>query len=144
MLCLYLSWIYNDSFDPFELPSWTAALIVFECGLMDVGLEIKEINPLRFCLIFKRHLTFLSYVSPLSCMSARERRESPWRLWLASGARARLRRRARVIFRTEISLALITERTHWDWMWCTYTQTLCLGRSVLAPFYSGESPSFTI
>lgn len=33
-----------------------------DCGLMDVGLEIRKINPRRFCLIFKRHLTFLSCV----------------------------------------------------------------------------------
>ena len=71
VLRLYLCWIYNGRFDPFELPSRTAAPIVFECGLMDVGLEIKEINPRRFCLIFKRHLTFLSCVSSLSRMSAR-------------------------------------------------------------------------
>lgn len=106
MLCLSLSWIYDGSFDPSELPSRTAALIVFQCGLMDVGLKIKEINPLRFCLIFKRRLTFLSGVS-LSWMSARERTALLWRLWLVPGARARaragLRVRARVIFRIESS-----------------------------------------
>lgn len=65
----FLSWIYNVSFNPPEPPSRTAARIVSECGLMDVGLEIKEINPRRVCLIFKSHLTFLSCVSALSGMS---------------------------------------------------------------------------
>lgn len=87
MLHLYLSWVYNGSFDPFELPAQTEALTVFDCGLMNVGLEIKEKNPLRFCLIFTRHLTFLSCVSSLSWRSAGERTALPW---LAPGATARL------------------------------------------------------
>lgn len=29
---------------------------------MDVGLEIRKISPRRFCLIFKRHFSFLSCV----------------------------------------------------------------------------------
>lgn len=51
----------------------TAGLIVLLNGLMDVGLEITGISPLRCCLIFKRHLPFLSCVSPLSWMSAWDR-----------------------------------------------------------------------
>lgn len=109
---LSLSSIFDGRFDSSELPPWTAALIVLECGLMDVGLEIKEIHPLRFCLIFKRHLTFLSGVSSLSWMSARERTALLWWLWLAPGARAGLKVRARVTFRIESSLALRTERAH--------------------------------
>lgn len=100
---LPLSSIYDGRFDSSELPPWTAALIVLECGLMDVGLEIKEIHPLRFCLIFKRHLTFLSGVSSLSWMSAREDGPAVVTVGCTRG-QAGLKARARVNFRIESSL----------------------------------------
>ena len=70
---------------------------------MDVGLEIKEIHPLRFCLIFKRHLTFLSGVSSLSWMSAREDGPAVVTVGCTRG-QAGLKARARVNFRIESSL----------------------------------------
>lgn len=118
----------DGSFDPFELPSWTAALIVSECGLMDVGLEIKEINPQRFCLIFKRHLTFLSCVSSLSWMSARGRQRccGTWSLHpgpgpgpgpVSEGAWG-------LLSEWKTGLALITERTPQRWGGYTHSHFL--------------------
>jgi len=110
--CLSLSSIYDGRFDSSELPPWTAALIVLECGLMDVGLEIKEIHPLRFCLIFKRHLTFLSGVSSLSWMSARERTALLQWLWLAPGARLGSKWGPGSISELKAVFALVTEKAH--------------------------------
>ena len=110
--CLSISSIYDGRFDSSELPPWTAALIVLECGLMDVGLEIKEIHPLRFCLIFKRHLTFLSGVSSLSWMSARERTALLQWLWLAPGARLGSKWGPGSISELKAVFALVTEKAH--------------------------------
>ena len=134
---LPLSSIYDGRFDSSELPPWTAALIVLECGLMDVGLEIKEIHPLRFCLIFKRHLTFLSGVSSLSWMSAREDGPAVVTVGCTRG-QAGLKARARVNFRIESSLCFNNRKstpklsgvhTH------THTQMVSPGRNLL-PFFS--------
>lgn len=124
MLCRFSFLDIQCQFQPIGAASRTAARIVSQWGLMDVGLEIKEINPQRVGLILKSHLTFLSCVSALSWMSARGRTAPPWPRWPAPRARARLRVSAGVTFRTETHFAFITERTPQRWGQWTHTDTL--------------------